>query len=112
MRLPILLAFVHVVLGTPAYPHVNAGHCLEVTRGYMELPLQRNQTPPSLRKRQSNTPIYTEDLGLAHFIDGECTPDLKSLSLTVRTVSVGSNNQTIPLMFNTGSSITWINIDR
>jgi hypothetical protein len=111
MWLFIVLVFMQVVLSTAASARVHVSDGLEATGGYMALPIHRKQIPSPLEKRQSSAPIYTADLGLAYFIDGECIANWKSLDLTMWIVSIGSNNQTIPLMLDTGSPVTWVNAD-
>jgi hypothetical protein len=106
-----LLAFVKVTSSAAINAHVHASDSIDITSGYMKLPLQREQTRSSLRKRQSSVPIYTEDLGLAYFIDGRCITRQKLPCLTTRTVSISSNNQSIPLMLDTGSPVTWVSAD-
>jgi hypothetical protein len=77
----------------------------------MALPRHRKQIPSPLRKRQSSAPIYTADLGLAYFIDNEYIASWEFLNLTMWIVSIGNNSQTIPLMLDTGSPVTWVNAD-
>jgi hypothetical protein len=77
----------------------------------MVLPLHRKQIPSPLRKRRSSAPIYTADLGLAYFIDNECIASWEFLNLTMWIVSIGNNSQTIPLMLDSGSPVTWVNAD-
>jgi hypothetical protein len=111
MWLFIVLVFMQAALATGASTRVHVSDSLEATGGYMALPLHRKQIPSPLTKRQSSAPIYTENLGLAYFIDGECIASWEFLNLTMWIVSIGNNNQAIPLMLDTGSPVTWVNAD-
>ncbi|KAH5074748.1 hypothetical protein HBI65_047070 [Parastagonospora nodorum] len=89
----VLLAFLELALCALLKSGPNGEDGLSPNDDYMQMALHHNEIESFSRKRQSGSPVYTEGLSSSYFVN----------------VTFGSNNQTIPLLLDTGSHVTWVN---
>ncbi|KAH4106762.1 hypothetical protein JI435_305410 [Parastagonospora nodorum SN15] len=89
----VLLAFLELALCALLKSGPNGEDGLSPNDDYMQMALHHNEIKSFSRKRQSGSPVYTKGLSSSYFVN----------------VTFGSNNQTIPLLLDTGSPVTWVN---
>ncbi|KAH4376859.1 hypothetical protein HBI25_034890 [Parastagonospora nodorum] len=87
----VLLAFLELALCALLKSGPNGEDGLSPNDDYMQMALHHNEIKSFSRKRQSGSPVYTKGLSSSYFVN----------------VTFGSNNQTIPLLLDTGSPVTW-----
>jgi hypothetical protein len=79
--------------------------------GYVKLPLHHNRAT-SLSRRQSIAPLRNDSSGDGYLIDSKLRLPLQTLLTDICIiVTIGSDKQTVPVLFDTGSTQTWVNPD-
>jgi len=70
-RLLLFLAFLQLALCAVLQLGPNGEDGLGPDEGYMQMALHHAQIKSPSRKRQSGSPVYTEDLSSAYCVNGE-----------------------------------------
>jgi hypothetical protein len=102
--LPVALT---LVLSATAQPGNHHGRNSVSGSGYVKLPLHHNRARPSLSRRQSIAPLRNDSSGDGYLIDRKLRMPLQMVLADIYIiVTIGSDKQTVSLLFDTGSTQT------
>jgi hypothetical protein len=107
-----LLVALTLVLSATAQPGNHHARNSVSRSGYVKLPLHHNRARTSLSRRRSIAPLRNDSSGDGYLIDSKLwLPPQMVMAEIYIIVTIGSDKQTAPVLFDTGSTQTWVNPD-
>jgi hypothetical protein len=107
-----LLVALTLVLSATAQPGNHHARNSVSGSGYVKLPLHHNRARTSLSRRRSIAPLRNDSSGDGYLIDSKLRlpPQMVMADIYI-IVTIGSDKQIAPVLFDTGSTQAWVNPD-